>query len=87
MDKKLDYSNGSKNPYTIEARHNLIPKCFECGKFIPVVLDGTDYFRYYVKGEGNIQQIFHYLTGSQREVLLSGIHPDCWDKLFEGADK
>lgn len=82
----IDLSNGSTNPYTIEARHNLIPTCRHCKKFIPVILDGTDYFRYFVKGEGYVQTVFPYLNEDQREILVSGIHPKCWNEMFGGAE-
>lgn len=83
MKNAIDLSNGSTNPYLVEARHNLIPRCFECGIFTPILLDGSDYYNYFVQGKGNIQDNFPYLSREQREILISGIHPECWDKLFK----
>ena len=76
-----DFSHGSTNPYLVEARHGLIPRCLYCGQFRSVKLDGTEYFRYFMKGEP-IQNCFPTLTASQRELLMTGIHPECWDALF-----
>ena len=30
----------------------------------------------------NIQIAFPDLTADQREILISGICPECWDKIF-----
>ena len=79
----LDYSNGSSNPYVIETRHNLVPPCMMCGKFIPIKLDGGDYFRFFQRQAGYVQDIFPYLTPDQREVLVTGIHPECFPKEEE----
>lgn len=79
----FDFSHGSNNPYTVEARHQLIPACPYCGEFRPVILDGSEYYHYFVAGTaGNIQNAFPKLTPAQREVLMTGIHPQCWDALF-----
>lgn len=79
--KIFDFSHGSTNTYTVEARHGLIPKCYHCGIGTIVILDGTDYFNYFNRG-GRIADIFTYLTMPQRELLISGTHPECWDALF-----
>lgn len=80
--KRYDWSNGSDNPYTVEPPHGLIPHCLHCGSHSIVTLDGTDYFNYFVKG-GRIADCFPYLTLDQREVLITGTHPECWDELFK----
>lgn len=79
----FDFSNGASNSYLVEARHRLIPPCPYCGEFRPVLLDGSQYYHYFVSGTaGNIQHAFPNLTAPQREVLMTGIHPQCWDALF-----
>ena len=84
---KFDFSHGSNNPYTINPiRHNLIPSCMVCGKGSTVTLDGAEYFNYFVKGL-NISLAFPTLSPSQREVLITGTHPDCWDELFDHEDE
>jgi hypothetical protein len=84
LPSQYDLSNGSENPYLIEARHQLINPCLYCRQFRPVLLDGSDYFRYFMKGESI--NLFTYLTRSQRELLITGIHPECWDALFAGEE-
>lgn len=82
----FDFSNGSTNSYTVESRHKLIPPCLHCHRFIPVKLDGKDYFDFFVRGADKVQNIFHYLTAAQREMLISGTHGPCWDDLFADDD-
>jgi hypothetical protein len=84
LPQQFDFSNGSTNTYLVEARHGLIPNCLQCGQFRPVLLDGSDYYNYFVKGARI--DIFHYLTMNQRELLISGIHPQCWDAFTGGED-
>lgn len=78
----IDLSNGSTNPYMVEARHRMIPACSVCRTFTPVLLDGFDYFRFFVEGKLHVQQVFPYLSAEQREILISGTHPACWTRLF-----
>jgi hypothetical protein len=80
--KKYDFSNGSTNTYLVEKRHGLIPPCVHCGEGSEVLLDGSDYYRFFVKGEGYVQEVFPYLSAAQRELLVTGIHPDCWNTVF-----
>jgi hypothetical protein len=75
-----DFSHGSTNTYRVEARHNLIPRCLHCGKGSRVLLDGTEYYNYFMRG-AKIQDAFPTLTAAQREVLMTGTHPACWDEM------
>ena len=77
----FDFSNGSTNTYLVEARHRLIMPCIHCHQFRPVLLDGSDYYRYFMRGE-RIEACFPYLDREQREVLISGTHPECWKALW-----
>ena len=36
------------------------------------------------QGGENIQRVFPDMSAGEREVLITGIHPACWDKLFPG---
>lgn len=78
---EFDFSHGSSNPYTVEARHNLIPRCMVCGKGSIIKLDGSEYFAYFNRGV-NIAEAFPTLRPDQREVMMTGTHPQCWDELF-----
>ena len=35
----------------------------------------------------NIQKAFPDLTADQREILMSGICPECWDEIFQDEDE
>lgn len=84
--KEYDFSHGSSNPYKVEARHGLIPPCIHCGIGSIVTLDGSEYFAYFNRG-ARITDAFPTLTPSQREVLITGTHPECWDALFADEDE
>jgi hypothetical protein len=33
-------------------------------------------------GDGLIQEIWPNLTGDERELIMTGIHPECWNRMF-----
>ena len=55
--------------------------CVECGEPWAVVVYEEDWARY-AKGDGYIQDIFNYLSSTDRELLKTGICGVCWDKMF-----
>lgn len=75
--RRYDFSHGSTNPYEISNRHGLVPPCLHCGASSVITLDGSEYFAYFNRGM-SINQAFPTLTAEQRELLISGIHPECW---------
>lgn len=54
--------------------------CPHCHKFQTIEVQVSQYNRW-MAGE-NIQIAFPDLTADQREILISGICPECWDKMF-----
>ena len=89
LPEQYDFSNGSTNPYLVEARHQLIRPCIHCRQFRPVLFDGNEYYRYFVSGTvSSVAEAFPHLTLAQREILITGTHPECWDALFadDGED-
>lgn len=56
--------------------------CPCCGKEQVVTVDVNRY-EAWRRGELMIQHALPDLTPDQREVLLSGICPECWDKMFK----
>lgn len=60
------------------------PPCFVCGKRGEVTVAKADFERY--QGGALIQQAFPELPVDQREMLISGTHPACWDELFGGDE-
>lgn len=77
----IDLSHGSTSTYLVEERHNLIPPCIVCDEFRPVLLDSGEYFAYFMRGQ-HAQDAFPTLTPAQREVMITGVHPECWAVLF-----
>lgn len=79
----IDLSKGSENTYLVEARHGLIKRCIHCNTFRPVLLDGTKYFNYFMRG-ASLDATFPLdeFTLDERELLITGTHPECWEALF-----
>jgi hypothetical protein len=72
-----------------KAMSNLIvvktKTCSVCGEYEVWSLDRELVDRW--RGGENIQRVFPDMSAGEREVLITGIHPACWDKLFpEEAD-
>ena len=61
--------------------------CLVCDKYEVLSLDREAVTRWQ-EGE-NIQSAFPDMKAAEREVLITGTHPACWDKLFptEGEDE
>lgn len=54
--------------------------CSVCGEYEMWSLDRAAVTRWR-EGE-NIQKVFPDMSAGDREVLISGTHPACWDQLF-----
>ena len=59
-------------------------ECVGCRKFYALKVERTDYDRLSNRNEF-IQTIFPYLAPPMRELLISGICPKCWKRMF-GAE-
>lgn len=59
--------------------------CPKCGKLQVIEVEDSQYHRW-MAGE-NIQIAFSNLTPDQREILMSGICPECWEKIFPPDDE
>jgi len=57
------------------------PPCFLCGKSGQVKVIETQ-FRAWQAGE-LIQRAMPEMTVDDREMLISGTHPACWDAMME----
>lgn len=60
--------------------------CHVCGEYEVMELDKDAVTRW--QSWQNIQDAFPDMSVGDRELLISGTHPACWDKLFpeEGKD-
>ena len=69
----------TENKITIKVR------CKCCGRETPVSVDLED-LGARQRGEKLVQNAFPYLSSSKRELLMTRICPDCWDKMFARYD-
>lgn len=59
--------------------------CMLCGKTSVVEVDPDRYARWL--GGTFIQDVWPEWTPEQRELLITGTHPECWDANFDDEDK
>lgn len=62
-------------------KFEFVKLCPECGKEQKLILSKVAYENWKSKKQ-HIQHAFPELSSEQREILLSGVCPDCWIKLF-----
>lgn len=55
--------------------------CPMCGKTHKLKVHADDYKRF-IRREGLAQECFPYIKPEDREMLISGICPECWNKMF-----
>ncbi len=80
--REYDFSQGSTNTYVVDTSRGFMGQCLHCKRHTLVKLDGTAYFEYFVSGTKNVQTAFPTLAPDQREMLINGIHPECWDEFI-----
>ena len=54
-------------------------KCPFCGEYHEVFVSEADYANWC--GGELAQNAFPYLTPNEREIIISGICPKCWDEM------
>lgn len=54
--------------------------CPECGRRSEVELDDVAYL-VWMNGR-HVQDAFPEMSLEQRELLITGTHPECWEKIF-----
>ena len=62
----------------------IITRCPLCGHENEVNVHESDYWAW-ENGE-LVQVAFPYLSANEREMLISGICPTCWEKTFGGEE-
>ena len=60
-------------------------ECPHCHKIQVVHVDDNQY-NDWLAGK-NIQRAFPNLSADQREILMSGICPECWEEIFGEDDE
>lgn len=63
----------------------LTQPCVLCGKSSTLEVTEDERDRY-INGE-KVQDVFPHWTPEQRELLISGSHPECWDAMFPEEDE
>lgn len=59
--------------------------CPFCGHAHEVAVSEADFWDW--QDGALVQDAFPYLTADEREMLVSGICPDCWEQTFGGSDE
>lgn len=63
---------------------SIVTECPFCGHANFVEVNEDDYLDWQ---DGKLaQDAFPYLSADEREMLISGICPTCWDGMFGGED-
>ncbi len=60
-------------------------RCPMCGKVHTVTVNKTDFERW--QSGVSIQSAFPYLSANEREILISGTCPKCWDSMFSFGEE
>lgn len=64
----------------------IITACPICGRVNEIATNEEDYFDWSFDGV-LAQDAFPYLSADEREMLVSGICPDCWNRMFPAEDE
>ena len=64
----------------------LAIKCPHCSKINNIYMSKKKYDEY-INQKDLIQNIFPDITPQEREILISGICPDCWNEIFSNNDE
>lgn len=59
--------------------------CPFCGHRNTIAVYADDYERW--QAGGLVQDCFPYLSADDREMLISGICPKCWDSMFPDEEE
>lgn len=63
----------------------VVTRCPFCGHGNEVEVNEMDYLDW---SDGELAQVaFPYLSANERELLISGICPDCWNKMFSSDEE
>lgn len=75
------------NVYMInENVYGFTKKCFHCGEETEFFLTFEEYEKLFLNGE-YIQDVFPLMDKTEREMMISGTHPRCWEEMFADIDE
>jgi hypothetical protein len=63
------------------ANHAYTNSCIYCGDSITFMMTESQYKSWKIN-RNYIQDVFPHLDSATRESMISGTHPECWDKIF-----
>lgn len=66
--------------------HVTCPPCVVCGAESVLRVDHAAYHAWRYQGE-LIQVAFPNLSADDRELMMTGIHPECWEEMLEPIDR
>jgi hypothetical protein len=76
-----------ENIYLIaENVYGYTKTCMHCGEQTDFCLSQDEYEKLYLQGQ-YIQDVFPLLNKSERELMISGTHPRCWEEMFSYMDE
>ena len=56
-------------------------KCILCNEASFIMLDDTKCLRW--QGGERVQVVWPEMPPDERELLITGTHPQCWDEMFK----
>lgn len=77
--RTYDLSGSNSNKYKVNNQ------CVGCRGTNTIILQGEQYFDHFQRGTF-VQFAFPQLDADDRELILNGWHPECWDKCM-GIDE
>ena len=63
----------------------IVTRCPFCGRANERAVNEADYLDW--QDGALVQNAFPYLSADEREMLISGICPTCWESTFGGEDE
>ena len=64
----------------------LVSTCPLCGHVSEITVEMDDYLEW-VFNDKPVVTIFPYLSANEREILISGICPSCWEVIYASYDE
>ena len=71
-----------------KAEYEYAVKCRFCNETYRIDMNSDLYYRLdrFLEGEGHAEEMMHDLPPGIREMFLSGMCPECWEKTFGGEE-
>ena len=65
----------------------ITPACMMCHQTSEVEVTVAQAAEWADPNRRMIQDIFPELSPAERETIMSGTHPKCWDEMFAGVEE